>query len=83
MLIASARAEAVDEVEAVEILLGSLAPPVSTEELQSWGDLLRRLGYRQVGVMMKRMSRRAPSRPQLSVIERVRARRAARSTFKT
>ncbi|MCK1480475.1 hypothetical protein IVB27_38525 [Bradyrhizobium sp. 197] len=82
VVIAAARNEGVDEVERIEIMLRAFEPAVSQQELEGWGDLLGKLGYRKVSVMMKRLRRHAPSRPAMTILDKVKARQAARSAFK-
>ncbi|MGY4370892.1 hypothetical protein ACVW1A_006957 [Bradyrhizobium sp. LB1.3] len=64
-----ARAEGRDEVEDVEIWARAL-PGLTKQELLSWDDVMRPLGYAKVSSLLRRMARSAPSKPCLSFMER-------------
>jgi hypothetical protein len=82
LTIAAARNDGVDEVEHIEVFIRAL-PDVTREELLDWNATLQPLGYTRVSGLLRRMARHAPSKPPMTIFERVRARRAARRSLPT
>lgn len=82
LVIAAARAEGIDEVERIEVFIRAL-PGVTREELGSWDAVLRPLGYARISGLLRRLARHAPSKPVLSIFERIKARQVARRRLPT